>query len=63
MDEQVNDLFEALYALTDFRVLLRETAPLHAFNEEQRTQARNAIARAKEALSKLEGALGDEDRK
>ena len=63
MDGQVNDLFEALYALTDFRVLLRETAPLHSFNEEQRIKARDAIARAKEAVLRLEGVFGDEDRR
>ena len=58
MSEQVDTLFEALFALTDLRVLLRETAPLHAFNEEQRAQARESVARAKQALLTLEGVFG-----
>lgn len=62
MSEQVDLLFEALFALTDLRVLLRETAPLHKLNEEQYAQARNAVVRAKEALSRLEGVLENEDR-
>ena len=62
MSEQGDLLFEALFALTDVRVLLRQTAPLHKLNEEQHTAARNAVARAKEALSKLEGVLENEDR-
>ncbi len=61
MSEQVDLLFEALFALTDLRVLLRETAPLHTLNEEQYVEARTAVTRAKEALSKLEGALEHED--
>jgi hypothetical protein len=61
MSEQVDALFEALFALTDLRVLLRETAPLHAFDEEQRAQAQEFVARAKEALSKLEGVFENED--
>ncbi len=62
MSEQVDLLFEALFALTDLRVLLRETAPLHKLDEEQYGQARNAVARAQEALSRLEGVLENEDR-
>ncbi len=62
MSEQVDLLFEALFALTDLRVLLRETAPLHRLNEEQYGQARDAVARAHEALSTLEGALEHENR-
>jgi len=57
MNNAVDNLFEALFALTDFRVLLRETAPLHELSAEQRMQAREALARAKVALSKLEEEL------
>ncbi len=62
MSEQVDLLFEALFALTDLRVLLRETAPLHKLSEEQYGQARNAVTRAQEALSTLAGVLENEDR-
>jgi hypothetical protein len=61
MSEQVDPLFEALFALTDLRVLLRETAPRHKFSEEQRAQARGSLTRAKEALSRLEGVFENED--
>lgn len=63
MSEQVDALFEALFALTDLRVLLRETAPLLKLNEKQRAQALDMILRAKEALSRLEGVFENEDRK
>jgi len=61
MSEQVDTLFEALFALTDLRVLFRETAPLHKFSEEQRAQARESVAHAKEALLRLEGVFENED--
>jgi predicted nucleic acid-binding Zn-ribbon protein len=57
MDDAVDYLFEALFALSDLRVLLRETAPLHKFNEQQLSQAREALARAKKALEELEEEL------
>ncbi len=57
MDDVVNDVFEALFALTDLRMLLRETAPSHECNEEQRAQAQAALNRAKMAVSRLEEAL------
>lgn len=57
MDNAAMHLFEALFALTDLRVLLRETAPQHELSAEQHLQARNALARAKTALSELETEL------
>jgi hypothetical protein len=63
MSEQVDTLFEALFALTDLRVMLRDTAPLHKMNEKQRAQALDAVLRAKKALSRLEGVFENEDRK
>jgi hypothetical protein len=57
MDNAIEDVFEALFALTDLRVLLRETAPLHKLSTEQQKRAREALERAKTALSKLEEAL------
>jgi len=57
MDDAVDYIFEALFALTDLRVLLRETAPLHKFNERQLSQARKALERAKNALEELEKGL------
>ncbi len=57
MDNIVDNVFEALFALTDLRMLLRETAPLHEFNEEQRTQAHEALRRVKMAVTRLEEEL------
>jgi predicted nucleic acid-binding Zn-ribbon protein len=57
MDDAVDHIFEALFALTDLRALLRETAPLHKFNEKQLSQARDALARAKNALEALDEEL------
>lgn len=54
MDQRINDLFEALFALTDLRVMFRETAPKHVFSEEQKATARDAIKRAQDALARLE---------
>jgi hypothetical protein len=63
MSAEVDALFDALFALTDLRALLRETVPLHKLNEEQKAQAHSAIVRVREAISRLEGALDHEDRK
>ncbi|MEI7827582.1 MAG: hypothetical protein WCI87_07310 [Euryarchaeota archaeon] len=63
MSKEVDALFDALFALTDLRVLLRETVPFHKLNEEQQAQARSAIVNVREALSRLEGVLDNEDRK
>ena len=63
MSAEVDALFDALFALTDLRALLRETATFHKLNEEQKAQAHSAIVRVREALSRLEGVLDNEDRK
>lgn len=57
MDNIVDNVFEALFALTDLRMLLRETAPLHEFNEEQRAQAHEALSCVKMAVTRLEEEL------
>ncbi len=36
-------IFEAMYTLTDLRVLLRETAPFHKFDSSQRSQAEQLL--------------------
>ena len=61
MSAEVDALFDALFALTDLRVLLRETVPLHKLNEEQQNQARSAIARVREALLRLDCLLYTSD--
>jgi len=39
----VDMTFQALYTLTDLRVLLRETAPSHEFDADQRAQAQRLL--------------------
>ena len=49
-------VFSAMYTLTDLRVLLRETAPSHALNDEQRAQAERLL----ENLERQVGSLKQE---
>ncbi len=39
----VDTIFEAMFTLTDLRVLLRETAPLHDLDASQKEQAAHLI--------------------
>jgi hypothetical protein len=39
----VDITFQALYSLSDLRVILRETAPQHALDEHQRAQAQRLL--------------------
>lgn len=52
----VDMTFQAIYTLTDLRVLLRETAPTHEFDESQKAQA----ARLLENLERQVGSLRQE---
>ena len=48
--------FQALYTLTDLRILLRESAPSHEFDKEQRAQAERLL----ENLERQVGSLRQE---
>ncbi|MDD1717940.1 MAG: hypothetical protein LUO88_02580 [Methanoregulaceae archaeon] len=50
-------IFLALYTLTDLRVLLRETAPLHEFDPSQRKRAEDLLARLQNQVDILRGEL------
>jgi hypothetical protein len=52
----VDMIFQAMYSLTDLRVLLRETAPSHAFDAGQRAQAQRLL----ENLERQVGSLKQE---
>ncbi len=39
----VDMTFQAMYTLTDLRVLLRETAPSHEFDEKQKVQVQRLL--------------------
>lgn len=36
-------MFQALFTLTDLRAILRESAPLHVLDEQQRVQAQRLL--------------------
>ena len=50
----VEETFEALFALTDIRQLLRETKPSYKLTPEQRKLLEKKIARARKALDVIE---------
>jgi hypothetical protein len=45
--------FQALYTLTDLRVILRETAPSHTMDETQRTQAQRLLENLERQVASL----------
>jgi hypothetical protein len=45
--------FQALYTLTDLRVLLRETAPQHMLDENQSTEARRLLENLERQVASL----------
>jgi hypothetical protein len=45
--------FQALYTLTDLRVILRETAPRHSLDETQRTQAQRLLENLERQVASL----------
>jgi hypothetical protein len=52
----VDMTFQAIYTLTDLRVLLRETAPAHEFDKDQRAAAERLL----ENLERQVGSLKQE---
>lgn len=53
----VDALFQALYLLTDIRFILRETAPVHELDDEQKVRAGKAIEKLKKQVTILEEEL------
>jgi hypothetical protein len=45
--------FQALYTLTDLRVILRETAPQHELDEKQRAQAERLLENLERQVGSL----------
>ena len=54
MTDIVDETFEALFALTDIRELLRETKPSYKLTPEQRKLLEKKIERARKALDVIE---------
>ena len=45
--------FQALYTLTDLRVILRETAPQHELDDKQRVQAQRLLDNLEQQVASL----------
>jgi hypothetical protein len=53
----VEAVFQALFSLSDIRALLRETAPSHHLDENQRAEAAKILATVKKQIEILEKEL------
>ena len=53
----VDILFQALYSLTDLRAILRETAPHHVLDENQRAQAQRLLDNLERQVTSLKQEL------
>jgi hypothetical protein len=49
----VDVVFQAMYTLTDLRVLLRETAPLHEFDAERKAQVQRLLDNLERQIGSL----------
>ena len=56
-EKTVQETFEALFALTELRQVLRETKPTHKLNEEQKEKVRKIIEDVRRSLSIIEEEL------
>ncbi len=55
--KSVDALFDALYALTDLRVIFRKTAPKHELSAGQKKEAKESLDTAKKAIDTIEKEL------
>ena len=53
----VDAVFQALFILSDIRLLLRRTAPGHDLDEEEKKRAATSIAKVKRQIAILEEEL------
>ena len=53
----VDAVFRGLFALTDIRVVLRGTAPLHELSDEDRNAVRKAVSDLKQQVGIIEEEL------
>ncbi|RXE55073.1 hypothetical protein ABH15_12600 [Methanoculleus taiwanensis] len=53
----VDAIFQALFNLSDLRALMRETAPDHAMDDEQRQRAATYIEKTKRQIAIVEEEL------
>ncbi len=53
----VEAIFQALFVLSDLRSLMRETAPQHELDDEQKRRAASYIEEAKDQIGIIEAEL------
>jgi len=58
MTEETNAFYEALFAMEEIRELLRQSAPEHKLNDEQKKKLKDLVAKIKSSLDSIEGRLG-----
>ena len=56
--KSVDALFDALYSLTDLRMVFRRTAPKHELSAAEKAEAKAALDSAKKAIDVIEKELG-----
>ena len=54
MSKETESLFRVLFALEDVREILRETAPEHKLDENQKKKVKAALEKARKMLQVLE---------
>jgi hypothetical protein len=57
MTEETSALFEALFRLEEIREILRESAPKHNLNQEQKKKLKKEIEGIEKSLKQLEKLL------
>lgn len=53
----VDSVFHAMFLLTDLRVMLRETAPLHELDDQQRETAGKILGSIRDEVAMIEKEL------
>mgnify|MGYP000910994945 CR=1 FL=1 len=53
----IDAVFTGLFSMTDIRVILRKTAPLHHLSDEQKEQTKKAVEMVRKQLGIIEGDL------
>ena len=56
-EKVVNETFQALFALTDLRQILRDTKPFYKFNTDQKKRVIEICNSVKQSIDKIEKEL------
>ncbi len=57
-EKSVEAVFNALFALTDIRGILRDSVPKHELKDEQKKKAKKAVEKARKNIERIEEDLG-----